>query len=104
MVLTLEQFVTWYRNKTKHNGQPFTEDEIMADSDMERQSVQAFNNYCAKYPNLTDAQLIALDPIILKAPFGVVINDKAPARTADSILDLRVGEVTVRELKAALGL
>lgn len=93
-------FIAWYWKKLKHNNQPYSVDDIAADSGMSTQAINAYLAYCQSKGDLTDDQLIALDPIIVpdNLGFGLSIKDRPAPIPVDQAGGKLVVQLTADEL------
>lgn len=102
-MLPFSDFVTIYWNKLRRSGVPWNAASVADDTGMSVGDAGAYFTYCQSHPGLSDAQLIALSPIVQPTPFGLRLMDGAVATAPTSQLDLTLDKITLRQLLVALG-
>ncbi len=90
-------FTYWHKPKGK-SGKLWDSASVAEMEGMDTNDVQAYFSYCESKGRLTDEQLIALNPVVRKTPFGLVVTD---GPTGD-VLDLTLDKITLRQLLAAI--
>jgi hypothetical protein len=100
--MNFEEFVTSYWNKNRgKTGKPWDPTSVAEWEGIPVDLPLAMFSYCERHAGLTDAQLIALEPVIKQTPFGIVIQDTG-ANESTGVMDVPVSQVTVRQLVAAI--
>jgi hypothetical protein len=103
-MISFSDFVKDFWNKKHRNGNPWTLQEIAAETGETPDTIRVLLEYCKSKGSLTDEQLIALDPVITMTPFGLKIKDRTvPVPIPEAaVMTSLVGAVTVEQLIQAI--
>lgn len=102
-MLKFSEFVKLYWQKKTRGGDIYTREMVGLLEGMNLWDANQYFRFCQNKPaELTDEELIALNPLVKDTPLGLFIGDRGALDDPD-VLDSTLDKVTLRQLLAALG-